>query len=362
MKQIIPLVVMASASSIGAMAQDIEVKSPLLFEHDEWNFGTIDEADGIVTHVFRFANVSDKTVKIVSISTSCGCTNAEYTTTPIAPGEFGEITVHFSPARTEGPVFREVEVFTDDRTGYNRLSIIADVIPIPMGLDQINPHQLSDSVKTNSNRCNFGYIAQGKTVTKTVNLVNVSTGKKAKIEVVSSGNRYGMTFKAPKELGPEETGKLEITYTIPKGKQFYGMARDTIWIKADGHPSVQPIVISALRIEDFSGTEDQPRPTMRVEPGYVDFDNKPAGKTYKQTVTIGNTGKKDLIFRNIEVLQCTASGLREGIVIKPGEEKKFTVSIKSPKTPGETATGSIYITSNDPTRPLRELRLQIKSK
>lgn len=361
MKPVIPIAVLASASCLPVQAQDVQAKSPLLFEHDEWDFGTIDEADGIVTHVFRFANISDRPVRIVSISTSCGCTNAQYSNEPVAPGDYGEITVHFSPARTEGQLFREVEVFTDNRQSYNRLQIIANVIPIPMGLEQINPHQLSGVVKTNSNRCNFGYVAQGKTVTKTVNLVNVGD-KPATVKVVSTGSKYGMTFKAPQTIAPQQTELLEITYTIPKGKKYYGTARDTIWIKADGQPSVQPIVISALRVDDFEGAESQPQPVMRIEPAYVDFDKKAPGKTYKQSVTIGNTGKKDLLFRNIEAIQCQVSGLTDNTVIKPGQEKTFTVSIKSSEKPGETAIGSIYLTSNDPTRPLRELRIQVQSK
>lgn len=336
-------------------------EAPLIFENNEWDFGTIEEADGIVTHVFRFANVSEKPIRIVSVSTSCGCTNAQFSTEPVAPGEFGEITVHFSPARTEGQLYREVEVFTDNREWFNRLTIIANVIPIPMGLEQLNPHVLSGTVRTNTNRCNFGYVAQGKTVTKTVNLVN-SGKSKTSIKVKSTGNRFGMTYKAPAEIEPEETAKISITYTIPQGKQYYGTARDTIWIMADGHASEQPIIISALRVDNFEGTESQPQPVMRIEPSYVDFGKQSTGKNCKQTITIGNTGSKDLVFRDIELIQCSVTGLSEGMAIQPGQEKKITVSIKSPSKSGETNTGSIFLTTNDSSRPLRELRIQVQSK
>ena len=335
--------------------------APLVFDSDEWDFGTINEEDGIVTHVFRFANVSDKPIRIISVSTSCGCTNAAFSTEPVASGDFGEITIHFSPARTEGQLYREVEVFTDNREWYNRLTIIANVIPMPMGLEQLNPHQLSSMVRTNTNRCNFGYIAQGQTVTKTVSIVNIGKEETA-IEAKSTGNRYGMTFQAPEKLGPEETAKVSITYTIPKGMQYYGNARDTIWIMANGQKSEQPIIISALRVDNFEGTANLPQPVMRIEPSYVDFDKQPAKKTCKQTVVIGNTGKSDLLFRNIETIGCSVNGLNENSTIRPGQEKKVTVSIKSPSVSGESATGSIFLTTTDPTRPLRELRVQVQAK
>ena len=360
MRKILFTLAMAAIPAL-ALAQDEKPSSPLLFDSYEWDFGTIEEVDGIVTHVFQFTNISKEPVQIVSISTSCGCTNAEFSTEPVAPGDFGEITVHFSPARTEGVVFREVEVFTRDRKSYDHLSLMADVIPMPMGLEQLNPHQLSGDIRTNVNRCNFGYIAQGKTVTKKVSLVNIGS-KTAKIQFTTTGKANGMTVSMPSELGPEESAYVDVTYTIPVGNRYYGMARDTIWIKADGQPSGQPIIVSALRIEDLEGTENKPHPSLRVEPGYVDFGSKAPGKTYKQTITIGNTGNADLIFRDVEKGPGTTININDGLVIKPGQEKKVTVSIVNSKEAGTTTMGSINLTTNDPVRPFRELRLQIDTK
>ena len=65
----------------------------MLFETYEWDFGEIEEADGVVQHTFRFMNVSQDPIQIDNIATSCGCTTVQYSVEPIQGGEQGELTV-----------------------------------------------------------------------------------------------------------------------------------------------------------------------------------------------------------------------------------------------------------------------------
>ena len=135
------------------------------------------------------------------------------------------------------------------------------------------------------------------------------------------------------------------------------MARDTIWVVADGVQSQEPIVVNALRVEKFKESDN--KPVMRIEPAYVDFGEKAPGKIYKKTIVIGNTGNADLIFRNVEPMEGTAISIETGQVIKPGKELKVTVAITNSNVPHMSTLGSINLTTNDPTRPFRELRLQV---
>lgn len=338
-----------------------ENQSPLQFDSYEWDFGTIEEKDGIVTHSFQYINVSRETVSIEGVSTSCGCTSANWSTAPIKPGETGEITVHFNPARTEGEMLRDVEVFTSLKGPATRLVLLINVIPMPMGLNELYPHQLSGNVKTNSARCNFGYIAQGTTQTKTVQIANIEK-KNTKLTYRTTGNRNGMTVKVPDRLKGETVEAIEITYSIPVGSQSYGMARDTVWIMADGNEPVEKIVVSAIRIDAKTQNNNGPAPVMRIEPAYVDFGTKAAGKNYKQTITIENTGDADLVFFDVETTNGATSSLSDGFRIRPGRSEKVTMSINSDRKAGVTTIGSVNVTTNDPTRPFREIRLEVISK
>ena len=355
----IKTLLIAMLAALPAMAQ--ELKSPLLFETYEWDFGQINEVDGIVTHVFRFMNASDETVQLDIISTSCGCTTTEYSTDPVTPGEYGEVIVHLSPARTEGKIFREVEIFTKGRKSYDHLSLCADVTPMPMGINELYPYELAGTIRTNNRRCNFGYVPQGTSATKAVAIAN-NGDKPVKLSVVTTGNRYGMTVSCPETIEPQQSANFHVTYTIPKGNDSYGMARDSIWIVADGTKADEPFVVSAIRIEQLDKSEGKPQPVMQIEPSYVDFGTKTPGRIFKQTITISNTGNADLVFRNVEACTGTATSLKSGTAIKPGKSVKVTVAISNSKDPHDTTMGSINLTSNDPTRPFRELRLQIDTK
>ena len=358
MKAKLLLTILLSLTIGCAYAQE-ELNSALVFETYEWDFGQIDEADGVVQHTFRFVNVSNNPIQIDNVATSCGCTTVLYSTQPVAGGEYGELTVAFDPSRTEGRVLREVEVYTKDRRNYASLMITADVNPIPMGLEQIYPHLLAGTVKTNAKRCNFGYITQGESVTRVVRVANVGD-KSAKLSVVTTGNRYGMSVECPESIAPQEVVSIHVTYTIPTGKKYFGMARDTIWVVTDGVKSQEPIVVNALRVEKFNETDK--KPVMRIEPAYVEFGEKTPGKIFKKTIVIGNTGNTDLIFRNVEPMDGTAISIESGQVIKPGQELKVTVAITNSNVPHMSTLGSINLTTNDPTRPFRELRLQIDTK
>lgn len=357
-KQLLAALLILATS--GLHAQE-ELNSALVFETYNWDFGQINEADGPVTHTFRFMNISNNPIQIDNIATSCGCTTVQYSTQPVAGGQEGELTVVFDPARTDGHVLREVEVFTKDRRNYASLMITADVTPIPMGLEQIYPHFLAGSIKTNAKRCNFGYVTQGETVTRIVRIANVGD-KASKLSVITTGNRYGMSVECPQTIGPREIESIHITYKIPVGKKNYGMARDTIWIVSDGAKGDEPIVVSAIRTENFSQNENKPKPVLRVEPAYVEFGEKTPGKVYKKTIVIGNTGNADLIFRDVEPMPGTAISIESGQVIKPGKELKVTVAVTNSTVPHTVTMGSINLTTNDPTRPFRELRLQIDTK
>jgi len=354
------LTILLSVTFGVVQAQD-ELNSAMVFETYEWDFGQINEADGVVQHTFRFVNISNNPIQIDNIATSCGCTTAQYSSQPIAGGDYGEITVSFDPSRTEGKVLREVEIFTKDRRNYASLVITADVNPIPMGLEQLYPHLLAGTVKTNAKRCNFGYVTQGESVTRVVRIANVGN-KTSKLSVETTGNRYGMSVDCPQSIGPQETVSIHITYDIPKGKKYFGMARDKIWLVVDGEKSQEPIEVNAIRVEEFSQRENKPKPVLRVEPAYVDFGEKTSGKIFKKTIIIGNTGNADLIFRDVEPMEGTAISIESGQVIKPGKELKVTVAITNSKAPHTSTLGSINLTTNDPTRPFRELRLQIDTK
>jgi len=64
------------------------------------------------TFVFKFKNLDSEPIMLQTVRTSCGCTAATWTETPIAPGESGEIVVEYD-AYQRGEFKKKIRVFFD---------------------------------------------------------------------------------------------------------------------------------------------------------------------------------------------------------------------------------------------------------
>ena len=68
------------------------------WEATTYDFGTI-ELNKPAEHVFEFTNNGDVPLIISSAKASCGCTVADYTKEPIAPGDKGFVSARYNAAK-----------------------------------------------------------------------------------------------------------------------------------------------------------------------------------------------------------------------------------------------------------------------
>ncbi len=108
MKRILTLgIVLLTANSL-LPAQEIT------FSETKFNWGTVREQDGNVSHDFRFVNTGDKPLTIKNIITGCGCTSSEWTEKAYQPGEEGIIRLVYHPqGRTENDINLVAEIYTN---------------------------------------------------------------------------------------------------------------------------------------------------------------------------------------------------------------------------------------------------------
>ena len=101
----------------------------LRFDTLTWDFGTVAEAGGRVTHRFGFANRSGRPVVVTDVVATCGCTVPVYSKRPVLPGERSEIAVTFDPMNRPGRFDKVVSVFTSESGDPIRLRITGRVTP-----------------------------------------------------------------------------------------------------------------------------------------------------------------------------------------------------------------------------------------
>ena len=79
----------------------------------EINIGTLSEDDEASAYRFVFHNSSKRSIKLTKVTTTCGCTAAQFTQKELNPGEKGEIVLTYHPDGHPGKLYTRAFVYTD---------------------------------------------------------------------------------------------------------------------------------------------------------------------------------------------------------------------------------------------------------
>ncbi|WP_307726868.1 DUF1573 domain-containing protein [Parapedobacter pyrenivorans] len=115
------LVAFVCTAAVGQQNSKAEFK----FDKETYDFGKIPQGDP-VTHVFTFENVGSEPIIISEVKPSCGCSVAEFTKTPVKPGEKGTISVTFNAAAKQ-PFTKNFTVRSNTKTPVKTLYIKGEV-------------------------------------------------------------------------------------------------------------------------------------------------------------------------------------------------------------------------------------------
>ena len=95
-------------------------------EEKSFNFGDMQEGE-IVVHTFHFKNTGKKSLVILNVESSCGCTIPKYDKKPIPPGGEGKIEVEFNSSGRFGKQYKVINIFANVPEKVIELKIIANI-------------------------------------------------------------------------------------------------------------------------------------------------------------------------------------------------------------------------------------------
>ena len=99
-------------------------------------------------------------------------------------------------------------------------------------------------------------------------------------------------------------------------------------------------------------------PRIAVDPPSFDFGRTLPQKAVTREFSIRNFGDQDLVIENVSTsCGCTLAEPLTKTVVKPGGSQPLRVTLTTPSSPGPT-TKSVVVRSNDPARPLLEIKLK----
>ncbi|WP_257667863.1 DUF1573 domain-containing protein [Parapedobacter tibetensis] len=115
------LIAFVCTTALGQQASKAEFK----FNAESHDFGKIPQ-NNPVSHEFSFTNVGTEPIIISQVKPSCGCSVAEFTKTPVKPGESGKIKVTYD-AKAKQPFTKNFTIRSNTKTPVKTLYIKGEV-------------------------------------------------------------------------------------------------------------------------------------------------------------------------------------------------------------------------------------------
>jgi len=321
--------------------------SSLSFNAITHDFGRINETDGRVFHTFSFVNTSSHPLTFGRISPSCNCVNALFTDDFFESGDLGNIIISFNPAGEKGKVFRYVDIYSSEGTFLVKLAITAHVVPVDLPVDEQYKFRIIDDVYASSDHVDMGYIPLGGSETKMISVINISSGSVA-IQARPGTSPSFITTNHPESIAPSEIADIEIAFRIPDNPYSYGIKKEVIEILVNGVRSPFQLSASCICTDRFDKNESA-IPDMVVSPSLATLKKRVLKRNFEGHFTIENRGSVNLLIRAVEKESDININIRKGDVIRPGE--KIKIRAESTKK-----TFNVFLTTNDPARPVKEIR------
>lgn len=195
-----------------------EPSESLVFEERVFNFGTINEKDGKVTHTFYFRNTGSQPVEMGEVNTGCGCLVNSVSKGPVKPGERTAITITFDPSYKSGFFSKEILVFSENNQRYNRVWVEGRINPTEHPVEEDYPYNFGSGLHLRFKVMAFGYLKPGASKKMDLQFAN---DNKSDIQVrfIARNTIPGLHFTSPGKIAARQKGIVSFAYNMPYFQQ-----------------------------------------------------------------------------------------------------------------------------------------------
>jgi hypothetical protein len=329
----------------------------LQFREETYDFGTVVEDKGPVTHEFVFTNNSNRPVKILTVQASCGCTTPGWSKEAVAPGKTGFVQASFNPKGRPGFFTKSLTVTTDFDPNPIMLQIKGQVTS-----ENTEPNASEFSIVNGGLKLKVSSFNMGKIYIKDEYVVRefpVLNGSEKAITIDSKviGPKHIKVDVQPLTIAPGAKGVIKISYN-GKLKNEYGFQSDNIELHTDDTTNPVKSFSVFATLEDFfpvlSDAEAAKAPQLRLNAHNVDFGRVKPGEPAVREIQFTNSGKKELNLKSLQGNCTCISASANKTTVKPGETSVIKISFDSQGRKG-TQNKAVTIYSNDPKNPVQRL-------
>ena len=306
-----------------AQAQKIKEIGHLEFSDTIFNFGPVNESQGVLSHKFSFVNLGPEYFIIDDIDPSCGCITPDYPTDTIHAGEKGVVTLYIDIVNHPG-LFNQTVTVKGNASKYPiHLTVKGYVTPSPQPLPA---WERTSSFKYNTlylqkNYVNYGGISTKNPVSLEIPIYN-SGANSVSIQVDKMKlPTYVRVVLMPSKIDSKQHGMLKVSFLSKEAPKlgYYAEEIEVLFVSGTVVTKV-PIVLTATIKDEFTAAEMASivGPKIQVEKPILELGTIATNQKNVSDVQIVNTGKADLIIRSVRTSCSCVEAFVDKTVLKPG--------------------------------------------
>ena len=304
------------------------------------------------TATFTIKNDGDKPLVISNVTTSCGCTLADWTKTPIAPGATGEISSTFD-AKALGRFNKSIGVYCNAEVRPIYLTLRGEVSADPKNYTVTHPFEIG-AIRLNKDVVEFEDAHKGDKPTMEILVAN--TSDEVYTPVLMHLPPYLEAVAVPERIGKRGTGKIKVTLDTDKLPKF-GLTTATVYLSrfpGDKVGNDNAIPVSAVLLPDFSNMSLQQKqnpPAVELSTLEITFPPLAEKEKKSQTVIVKNVGKSNLEITDLQVFNSALGVQLKKRVLKPGAQTKMKITAYGKYLKRVKGTPRVLMITNDPNCP-----------
>ena len=315
------------------------------------------------TATFTIKNDGDKPLVISNVTTSCGCTMADWTKTPIAPGATGTVSSTFD-AKALGHFYKDIGVYCNaaDRPIY--LMIQGEVSADPKNYTLTHPFEIG-AIRLNKDAIEFDDANKGDKPTMEILVAN--TTNEVYAPVLMHLPPYMEAVAVPERIGKKGTGKIKVTLDTDKLPKF-GLTTATVYLSrfpGDKVGEENAIPVSAVLLPDFSHISQQQRlnpPAVELSTEELTLPPLAENEKKSQKIVVKNVGKSDLEITDLQVFNSALGVQLKKRVLKPGASTKMKITAYGKYLKKVKGTPRVLMITNDPNCPKIIVKVNVTAK
>ena len=322
------------------------------------NFGQI-EWKHPVSVQYVITNTGDQPL-VTDVDPSCACSVAQWTQTPIAPGEKGKIVVDFD-AKALGHFDKSIAVYSNAQPNLAYLHFTGEVVREIKDFTKTYPY-LIGQIRIDKNEIDFPDTHRGEKPVIRIGVVNLSD--RSYEPVLMHLPSYLDMKVEPNVLQKGEKGLITLTLNTEKLTDL-GLTQASVYLSrftGDKVSDENEIPLSAILLPDFSGMTDTDKanaPVIRLSETDIDLSAQLAKKNkVKHDIQITNTGRSPLQISKLQVFNPALGVSLKKSVLQPGETTRLRVTIDKRNIAKKKRHLRILMITNDPMQPKVEMNIK----